>query len=255
MKLFSRIYGIGTPIIILHGLFGMSDNWNSIGKKLSQYFQVHLLDLRNHGRSPHHNKFNHDVMYRDLLLYIEDHNIKDPILLGHSLGGKVVMNFSFMYPEKVQKTIVVDISPRIYNVDFAQGLLERLYSIPLENFNQRKEIDNLLSFDYKDKSFRQFILKNLYRNENNKFAWRFNIDILLEQICNIKVADFVNGVCDVETHFIRGGNSNYITQEDEQTINKHFSNFSISTINGAGHWIHVEKPMEFYNVIMNFSKA
>ena len=149
----------------------------------------------------------------------------------------------------------MDISPRSYNLDFAQGLLESLYSIPLENFHHRKEIDHLLSFDYKDKSFRQFILKNLYRNEKNKFSWRFNIDILLEQICNIKAAYFVNGVCNVETHFIRGENSNYITHHHEKIINNHFSNFSISTINGAGHWIHAEKPMEFYNVIMNFSKA
>ena len=99
---------------------------------------------------------------------------------------------------------------------------------------------------------RLFLLKNLYRNENKEFAWRFNIKVLLEKVSNIQEADFVKGICDVPTHFIRGGNSNYITTEDELIINKHFSDFSIATIDGAGHWMHAENPERFYDEVMGF---
>ena len=118
MKLFSRIYGEGDPLIIIHGLFGMSDNWNTLGKKFSEHYNVHLIDLRNHGRSPHSDDFDYDVMCNDLHTYINDNQLKEPILIGHSLGGKVAMKFIFSFPEIIEKVIVVDISPRRYNSTF-----------------------------------------------------------------------------------------------------------------------------------------
>ena len=253
MKLYSKKYGDkGQDLIVIHGLFGMSDNWNTLGKQFSKYCKVHLVDLRNHGRSPHSDEFSYDVMCEDVLEYIIDNNIINPIILGHSLGGKVAMNFAFNHPDKIKKLIVADISPRRYNTDFVQNLLTTLYKLPLENFAKREEIDNLLSGTYEDKGMRLFLLKNLYRKENKEFAWRFNIDVLLEKVSNIQEADFVTGVCKIPTHFIRGGNSNYITSEDELTINKHFSDFSIATIDGAGHWLHAEHPEKFYNEVMGF---
>ena len=254
MKLFSKKYGEkGQDLIIIHGLFGMSDNWNTLGKKFAKYCKVHLIDLRNHGRSPHSTEFNYEVMCGDILEYMEDNNISIPIILGHSLGGKVAMKFAFTHPDKIDKLIVADISPRRYNIDFAQNLLRTLYKLPLENFEKREEIDSFLSRTYTDKGMRLFLLKNLYRNENKEFDWRFNIDILLEKVSNIQEADFVNGICKIPTHFIRGGKSNYITSEDELIINKHFSDFSIGTIDGVGHWLHAENPERFYNEVINFS--
>ena len=253
MKLHSKIYGEkGQDLIVIHGLFGMGDNWNSLGKKFSKYCKVHLIDLRNHGRSPHSAEFNYEVMCGDVLEYMEDNNIKQPIILGHSLGGKVAMKFAFTYPDKLEKLIVADISPRKYNTDFHQQLLQTLYKLPLEDFSKREEIDTVLSSTYEDKGMRLFLLKNLYRNENKEFSWRFNIDVLLEKVSNIQEADFIKGVCKIPTHFIRGGNSNYITTEDELIINKHFSDFSIATIDGAGHWLHAEQPERFYNEVMGF---
>jgi esterase len=253
MKLYSKIYGDkGQALIIIHGLFGMSDNWNALGKKFAKYCKVHLVDLRNHGRSPHSTEFNYDVMCADVLEYIEDNELVNPIILGHSLGGKVAMKFTFTYPDKIEKLIVVDISPRKYNADFHKNLLATLYKLPLVDFDKREEIDSLLSSTYEDKGMRLFLLKNLYRNENKEFAWRFNIEVLLEKVSNIQQADFIKGVCDIPTHFIRGGNSNYITTEDELIINKHFSDFSIATIDGAGHWLHAESPERFYNEVMGF---
>jgi len=253
MKLYSKIYGDKLQdLIIIHGLFGMSDNWNTLGKQFSKYCRVHLIDLRNHGRSPHSDSFNYEVMCLDVLEYMQDNNIENPIILGHSLGGKVAMKFAFLYPGKMNKLIVADISPRKYNTDFHQNLLRVLEKIRLEDFETREEIDKVLSENYDDKGMRLFILKNLYRNENKEFAWRFNIHVLLDKVSNIQEADFVKGICKVPTHFIRGGNSNYITTQDEFLINKHFSDFSIATIEGAAHWLHAEKPEHFYGEVMGF---
>jgi len=251
MKLYSKTYGDKErDLIIIHGLFGMSDNWGTLGRQFSKYCKVHLIDLRNHGRSPHAEDFNYDVMCEDVLEYMENHKIQKSILLGHSLGGKVAMKFAFTYPEKIDKLIVADISPRRYNTNFVQNILQTLYNLSLEDYKKREEIDKALSITYKDKDLRQFLLKNLYRKESKEFAWKFNIDVLLEKVKNIQEADFIKGVCDISTHFIRGGNSNYITTEDELIINKHFSNFSIVTIDDAGHWLHDEKPKRFYNEII-----
>ena len=253
MKLFSKIHGDkDQDLIIIHGLFGMSDNWNSLGKQFTKYYKVHLIDLRNHGRSPHSTDFNYKVMCEDLLEYMNDNRISNPIILGHSLGGKVAMKFAFKYPEKIEKLIVADISPRRYNTDFVQNLLQFLYKLPLEDFKKREDIDSVLSSTYEDKGMRLFLLKNLYRKENKEFSWRFNIDVLLEKVSSIQEVDFVKGICAVPTHFIRGGNSNYITTEDELIINKHFSYFNIATIDGTGHWLHAENPERFYNEVMGF---
>ena len=253
MELYSKIYGNkGQDLIIIHGLFGMSDNWNTLGKKFSKYCKTHLIDLRNHGRSPHSNDFNYEVMCEDILEYMDDNNIVDPIILGHSLGGKLAMKFAFTYPDKIDKLIVADIAPREYNSDFHKNLLATLYKLPLQDFEKREEIDNVLSFSYKDKGMRLFLLKNLYRNKQKEFAWRFNIDILLEKVVNIQEADFIEGVCDIPTHFLRGGKSDYINSADELIINKHFSNFSIATIDGVGHWLHAEDPERFYSEVMGF---
>ena len=253
MKLYSKIYGDkGHDLIIIHGLFGMSDNWNSLGKQFAKYCKVHLIDLRNHGRSPHSTDFNYEVMCGDVLEYMEDNNIEKPIILGHSLGGKVAMKFAFTYPDKIEKLIVADIAPRKYNTDFHKNLLATLYKLPLEDFSKREEIDTLLANTFEDRGMRLFLMKNLYRNEDKEFAWRFNIESLLDTIENIQEADFITGNCAIPTHFLRGGNSDYINSTDELIINKHFSNFSIATIDGAGHWLHAENPERFYNEVMGF---
>ena len=253
MKIYSKIYGDkGQDLIVIHGLFGMSDNWNTLGKKFSKYCKVHLIDLRNHGRSPHSEDFNYKVMCEDVLEYMKDNNIVDPIILGHSLGGKVAMKFAFTYPKKIEKLIVVDIAPREYNTDFHKNLLATLYKLPLVDFDKREEIDKLLSYSFEDKGMRLFLLKNLYRNVKKEFAWRFNIESLLDTIENIQEADFIIGNCAIPTHFIRGGNSDYINSADELIIKKYFTDSSICTINDAGHWLHAEKPERFYNEVMGF---
>ena len=253
MKLFSKIYGKkGQDLIIIHGLFGMSDNWDSLGRQFSKYCRVHLIDLRNHGRSPHAQEFNYDVMCEDILEYMQDNSISKPIVLGHSLGGKVGMKIAFSFPNKIDKLIVVDIAPREYNTDFIQDFLQNLHKLSLQDFEKREEVDQVLSETLENREIRLFLLKNLYRNQQKEFAWRFNLDVLLEKVNNIQEADFIEGICDIPTYFLRGDDSNYITAEDELIINKHFSDYSISTINGAGHWLHIQQSERFYNEVMGF---
>ena len=253
MKLFSRIYGENNQeMIIIHGLFGMSDNWSTLGKRFSEYYKVHLIDLRNHGRSPHSKVFNYQSMCEDLLEYIYSHNIKNPILLGHSLGGKVAIKFAFTYSEKIEKLIVVDIAPRQYNTDFHEGLLQKLSGLDLKSFSKRKQLEDALSLFVDDIGVRLFLLKNLYRKENDEFVWRFNIPVLLDKVKNIQDDSFVVGTCKIPTFFIKGGDSDYIQIEDERKIYKHFINCSIATLDGAGHWVHAEQPERFYNEVIRF---
>ena len=183
MELYSRKHGThSSDLIILHGLFGMSDNWNTLGKKFADSFTVHLIDLRNHGKSPHSTEFNLEVMSQDLLNYINNNNIKEPIILGHSLGGKVAMKFAFLYPDKLRKLIVVDISPRRYDMNFHMKILSTIYRIPLEECNRREDVEDMLSTTIKDKGTRLFLLKNLYRDSNNKFTWKINVEVLLDSL-------------------------------------------------------------------------
>ena len=254
MKLFARTYGYGKKdLIIIHGLFGMSDNWSSIAKRFATHFKVHLVDLRNHGRSPHSHLFNYDVLSNDIVEYINDNSIKKPILMGHSLGGKVTMKLAFSHPEILYKQIIVDISPRKYSIDFHKDLLSKINKIHLDIFTKRSEVEAALSSDVPDFRIRSFILKNLYRDVNKRFAWRFNVEVLVQKITNIKEANFLKGRCHVETIFIKGENSNYINKDDEFLIKKHFTNSHIQTIKGTGHWVHAENPEDFYSQVLNFS--
>ena len=252
MKLFSRIYGEGDPLIILHGLFGMSDNWNTLGKRFSESFNVHVLDLRNHGRSPHADEFNYDVMCNDLSQYIEDNNLKDVILVGHSLGGKLVMKYAFEFSENIKKMIVVDIAPREYDVDFHKNLLNKLLQIPLNQFKQRKEVENVMIQYGIDKNISLFLLKNLYRDDFGSFLWRFNLKVLASELDNIKPADFITGELQIPTLFIKGEKSNYITEQDEIFISKYFKEVNFCTINNAGHWVHAENQDDFYRKALDF---
>ena len=141
MKLFSRIYGSGKDIIIIHGLFGMSDNWATFAKRLSQKFKVHCVDIRNHGNSPHSNFFDYDFISEDIINYINQNNIFKPHLLGHSLGGKAVMKLVLEKKNIFDKSIVIDIAPKEYDISFHQFLLEKISNLRLENYTSRNQIE------------------------------------------------------------------------------------------------------------------
>src|SRR5690606_8488351 len=254
MILHSNILGEGTPFIILHGFLGMSDNWKTMGQKFSEHgFQVHLVDQRNHGHSFHSHEFNYDVLVEDLKIYCETHNLKNIILLGHSMGGKTAMLFAAKYPEMVSKLLVADISPRFYPVHH-DAILNGLSALNFDVIKSRGEADEMLSKYVSNIGTRQFLLKNLYWIEKGKLALRMNLNVLKEEVSEIGESLSNQARFDKETLFLKGDRSEYIDDEDENIIQNHFPNVQIKTISNAGHWLHAENPEDFFDAVINFIK-
>ncbi len=250
MELNFKKTGEGEPLIILHGLFGSLDNWMTLAKKLGAHFEVFILDARNHGQSPHSNEFNYDVMADDLYEFILQHNIIDPIILGHSMGGKTAMQFAMNYPTQLTKLIVADIAPKSYPVHHT-AIINGMLAIDLNIINTRKGADKELSKHLDDLSTRQFLLKNLYWESKEKLAWRFNLTIINRDIEIIGQGLENTHTFEKPTLFIRGEKSNYITKKDFKPIKTIFPNSQILTLD-SGHWVHAEKPTEFLEILSSF---
>lgn len=252
MNLYHRELGENnTPIVILHGVFGSCDNWLTVSKGLAETNKVYLLDARNHGQSPHSDEFNYSVMAEDLYEFIQQENLVNPIIIGHSMGGKTVMKFAVKYPDAFSKMVVVDISPRYYTPHH-QSILAGLSAIPVNNLQSRQEADDILKTFEPELGVRQFLLKNLYRTEDNKFAWRMNFEVIKNKIENIGEALDVGAKISKPTLFVRGERSNYIREKDIELINTIFSDVTIETVEGAGHWVQAEKPKEFLEKVKAF---
>lgn len=251
MKLHCRKLGQGQPVLILHGLFGSSDNWNGIGKKLAEYFEVYLIDQRNHGRSPHSDGFNYQLMSDDLYEFVDDNFIEDAVVIGHSLGGKTAMTFALQHPEKVKRLIVVDISPRASQA-FLNQILQGLMSIDLSVVKSRKAADEQLSLTIGDLNLRKFLLKNLYWKEKGVLDWRFNLEIINREIKTVDEGIDDEKKFDKPTLFIRGGKSDYILNSDFAMIKSIFPEAEIITIPNAGHWLHAEAPADFLDCVIKF---
>lgn len=252
MTLHSQILGSGQPFIILHGFLGMSDNWKTLGMRWAKNgYEVHLLDQRNHGRSFHSDEFSYEVMTEDLKKYCGEHDLKEIILLGHSMGGKVAMQFAVTYPEMVSKLIVADIGPKAYPPHH-QDILKALSQLDFSKIKSRGEAEDILSEYIKDEGVRLFLLKNLYRKSKNEFGLRINLPVLSEKIEEVGKSLPENTFFNRDTLFLGGEKSGYIEPMDELLIKKHFPKAEIETISNAGHWLHAQNPDEFYDNVMNF---
>ena len=254
MLLHSNILGKGQPFIFLHGFLGMSDNWKTLGTQFSENnYEVHLLDQRNHGRSFHSDDFNYDVMVEDLKAYCDAHQLKDIILLGHSMGGKTAMLFAVAYPELVSKLIVADISPRYYPVHH-ETILKGLSALDFSAIKSRGEADDVLKQYVSDFGTRQFLLKNLHWETKERLALRLNLEALKTHVNEVGEALPMHAKFLKDTLFLRGDKSEYIAIQDETLIKTHFPKAEIVTISNAGHWLHAENPTDFYNEVVNFLK-
>lgn len=238
--------------MILHGLFGTSDNWQTLARRFAEHYHVFLVDMRNHGRSGHSHEFNYELMAEDLLEFVEDHSLKQPAIIGHSMGGKAAMKFALQHPDKLGKLVVVDISPRAYPVHHDE-IIAGLKSIDLENLQNRQQADEQLARYVPEADVRLFLLKNLYRTESGGFGWRVNLKAVDENI------ERIGGAIESDTPFtnpalfIRGGKSRYIRPEDQYEYIEHlFPNVEIETIPDAGHWVHAEAPDRLFDITMNF---
>lgn len=251
MPLFFREFGAGDPVIILHGLFGFSDNWQTIAKALAENHLVVTPDLRNHGRSPHVPTHSYPEMAEDLRVFMEEKWMFSAVLIGHSMGGKVAMQLALDHPDMVEKLVVVDMEPGLAD-DNHSGIFEALMGLDLDNMTDRTQIDAYLQERIPDFGTRQFLLKNITREEDGRFAWKMNLPVLWKHFPDVLAE--VRGPHPFEkpTLFVRGGNSNYIKDEDWPHTKALFPNAELVTIPGAGHWVHADKPKELLEVLKRF---
>ncbi|AEH01264.1 alpha/beta fold hydrolase [Lacinutrix sp. 5H-3-7-4] len=253
MQLHANILGDqGKTFVILHGFLGMSDNWKTLGKQFSANgFKVYLVDQRNHGRSFHSGTFNYDVLAQDLKSYCDDNDLKNIVLLGHSMGGKTAMLFATQYPEYVSKLIIADISPRFYPIHH-DAILEGLGRLDFKTLKSRSEADEQLSNYVNDFGTRQFLLKNLYWVKKGTLGLRINLEVLTQNVSEVGEALPLHATFEKDTLFLRGDKSEYIAAQDESLIKSHFINSKIETIANAGHWLHAENPKDFYKAVIDF---
>jgi pimeloyl-ACP methyl ester carboxylesterase len=253
MKLFFRESGDGAPVVILHGLFGSSDNWFTLAKKLAEKNKVYLLDLRNHGNSFHAEEFNYQVMAQDVLNFLEEHKIKQPVIIGHSMGGKVAMTIALNIPENLNKLIVADISPAEYPLRH-DNIVEALREVDLEKVSSRQDAEKQLSVNISDIGVRQFLLKNLTRNKEGGYSWKLNLPVIDKNIDKVGEAMDAKKQFEKPTLFIKGENSRYIREQDHELISQLFPNHIFKEIKDAGHWVHAEQPEAFLKIVEDFIK-
>lgn len=254
MELFFRKIGEGKPLVVLHGVFGSSDNLYTVSKNIADLgYAVYTLDARNHGQSPWSDVFDYDVMAADLNDFLNQHDIQNPVILGHSMGGKTVMNFAAKY-DNFEKIIVVDIAPRFYPTHH-NHILAGLAAIKLDELKSRKDADDIFSQYVSDFGERQFILKNLYRTDDNKFAWRINIPVISKEIYKIGEEITFDRISQKPAMIMRGSDSGYVKEDDFEQFKQSFPNAELVTIDGANHWVHALKPSEFVSNVVRFIKV
>jgi pimeloyl-ACP methyl ester carboxylesterase len=251
VKLHYRLYGEGEPIMVLHGLFGLADNWQTFAKQMAQSgFAVYTIDLRNHGSSPHTSDFSYALMADDLFEFIQHHQLHKPCVMGHSMGGKAAMKLSLQHPDSIKALIVVDIAPRYY-APHHQTILSALQSVDLDTVSTRSEADKILAALIDDNSTRQFLLKNLFW-QGDQLQWRFNLKSISQNI--EEVGQHITSAMPFNhpTLFIRGEKSSYINEKDVADIKTLFPRSQIATAPNAGHWVHADQPEWIFNTVKQF---
>jgi pimeloyl-ACP methyl ester carboxylesterase len=253
MKLFFRHMGQGNPVVILHGLLGLSDNWVTFGRQLALDFEVFIPDIRNHGQSSHDSVFNFPVLVEDLHELITDQGLKKLNLIGHSLGGKIAMLFALRYPDLLDKLVVVDIAFRKYSPNLEhQMLIDAMLKVDFSSARSRSDVDRQLEQNVHSLKLRQFLLKNIYWKDKETLGWRVNLPVLKEALPLmlegiIRDKKFLNPVL-----LVKGGLSDYVTDADLPEMVKQFPRTSVKTLENASHWVHADAPGEFYSLVHGF---
>jgi esterase len=236
----------------MHGLFGSGDNWRTVARMMESQYQCIVVDMRNHGRSPHDPEINFKVMADDILELMNDLNLEHTSLLGHSMGGKVAMQFALDHPQKAEKLIVADMAPKQY-APHHDHVIDAIESVHPETLTERSEVEaGLARFLGNDQSTIQFIMKNISRRPEGGFEWKSNMPVIIDAYLNlmdeiIPATPFMG-----PTLFVRGENSRYILDEDIPHIKDLFPNSSLVTIKNAGHWVHADAPEPFTKAVLVF---
>lgn len=249
-----KIYGNGQPVVILHGMFGTLDNWHNMAKKLEEAgFMAILIDQRDHGRSDHTNTFNYSVLAEDLQQFLTDNWIYEGTIIGHSMGGKTCLQYMSDNNPDSFKFVIIDIGIKKYE-DGHTDIFEALMSVHPDQIESRKQAEAILMKSINDDVVVQFLMKNLTRSKNGHFEWKVNLQLLYDNYDRILEAISFKHTSDAQTLFIRGSKSNYILDDDWSLIHKTIPHSHLITIQGAGHWVHADKPVELFNHIIDFIK-
>jgi len=253
MHLFYKQHGDGPPLIILHGLLGASGNWHTLSRTVfSEHFTVYTVDQRNHGRSPHSDTFTYAAMADDLRDFMDQRGLDTAHVLGHSMGGKTAMQFALTYPERLDHLIVVDMAPRAYPPQH-RPLLEALQALDLHPHQSRQDLSDALAADVPDRRIREFVLKNLhYERDRDGYSWLMNLDVIADQYANVNVAIDSDTPFRGPVLFLRGSQSDYVTDDDLSDIRRLFPAVDIVTIDGAAHWVHADRPEALAEAVMSF---
>lgn len=251
MLLNFHVQGEGFPLIILHGLLGAADNWRAMSKRLAAHCQVYTLDLRNHGASPHSPVMSYVAMADDLREFFAGEKIDHAHLLGHSMGGKVAMQFAAAKPEALAKLVIVDIAPRAYEPT-DRSLLGALSELELNRCKSYGDAEQALTAAIPDQALRHFLVKNLARGADQSFRWRIGLSEIAAKYDEINHAIVAASPITNPTCFIRAGRSNFIADEDIPAIGGMFTNAHIVTIVDAGPCVHVDDADGFYRAVSEF---
>ena len=240
-----------TPLVVLHGLLGSLDNWQTFARGQAGKRPVLALDLRNHGDSPHVEGMSYQQMVSDVLAVLDALGIPTCDLMGHSMGGKVAMSLALQHPERIQRLLVVDIAPKAYPPRH-QALLQAMVSMPLASLSSRKQADEWLSTTVKHPFERGFLLKNLGRKSDGSFYWQCNLPEIARHYLKISGFPASTASCPAPALLIRGGQSDYVADEDLALIRQAFPAAKLISIEAAGHLPHVQTPAEFTALVDTF---
>ena len=254
MQLHFTESGQGRAVILLHGLFGSSDNWHSIAQRLAESFRVFAVDQRNHGLSPHGDEMNYSLLAEDLNEFTTTRGIETAFVIGHSMGGKTAMQFALQFSERVDKLIVADMAPRAY-APAHDKIFAALLALDLPRFQSRQQIEDALAPEIPSLVLARFLLKNLGRNSAGRFFWKINLRGLSDNYPQLGKPVFADAPFTKPTLFIRGGKSNYLNPEDEPLIRELFPQSQMQTIAAAGHWLHADAPDNFLRLVVDFLRA
>jgi pimeloyl-ACP methyl ester carboxylesterase len=244
-------YGSGPALVILHGLFGSADNWHTLARRWSNDYTVYALDQRNHGSSPHESSMKFEELSQDLCDFLNQHGIESAHLLGHSMGGKVAMDFATKHAERVKTLIVIDIGLET-STGKHESVLEVLANIEPEEFASRQSLESSMKLLVSSSRIRQFLLKNVLRKIDGSLGWKFNRDALLD-CYNILVERLnLQSAFMGPTYFLRGSESDYLAEDLDPEILQFFPLAQLTTIKGAGHWVHVDAPDALYKKVVNY---
>lgn len=250
-KLNFKTFGSGDPVVIMHGLFGMLDNWQTIAKKLAEDYMVYIVDLRDHGKSEHTDAFNYQLLAQDVAEFLESEWIHSAYIIGHSMGGKTALQLTADHPDLVEKLVVVDIGMKQYPGGH-ETIIKALNAVPIDKVQSRQEVEDVLSQYVDEPGVRLFLMKNLSREKTGGYRWKMNLPLLTQHYQDILAAIEIEDIVDTPTMFVRGGKSRYISDEDIQTMSPLFDDVRWETVTDAGHWVHAEQANELLALLRSF---